>query len=79
MSKKDFHCWVLDVFLWENPEGGTAGLFCIPWVYRSTREPRMILRRSLGSVDKAGPVVAKLHAPHSTDAFVVIGAEEEWP
>jgi hypothetical protein len=75
--EKDFPCWVLDVFLWENPNAGLAGLSCVPWVYRSVRDPRTILRRSLSGVDKAESVVAQLFSSDSAGVMLVIRAEEE--
>jgi hypothetical protein len=76
-SERDFPCWVLDVLSWENSKGEIAGISCVPWVYRSTREPRIILRRRLSGVNKTESVVAQLFAPYSTGVSVVIRAEEE--
>jgi hypothetical protein len=82
-SERDFPCWVLDVLPWEDTKGEVAGISCVPWIHRSNRDPKIILRRSFGDVDKAKSVVARLFAlhsalaPHSTGVSVVVGAEEE--
>jgi hypothetical protein len=73
-NKKDFPCWVLDVLAWENSKGGLAGITCVPWVYRSANDPKIILRRSFRGLE---PVVAQLFAPYSFSVSVTIRAEEE--